>query len=58
MPLLNSPNHFLASLSPADTELLYPHLKARQLALGEVLYRAEETIKQVYFPHTGVISSA
>src|SRR4051794_19216855 len=56
MPLLNSPNHFLASLSPADSELLYPHLKARQLTLGEVLYRAEETVKQVYFPHTGIIS--
>jgi len=30
MPLLNSPNHFLASLSAQDSELLYPHLKPEQ----------------------------
>ena len=56
MPLQNSPNHFLASLSPHDSELLRPHLKSLQLRQGAVIYRAEETIEQVYFPHTGVIS--
>ena len=56
MPLLNSPNHFLASLSPHDSELLYPHLKAQQLPQGTVIYRAEATIEHVYFPHTGVVS--
>jgi CRP-like cAMP-binding protein len=56
MPLLNSPNHFLASLSPHESELLHPHLKALQLRQGAVIYRAEETIEQVYFPHTGVVS--
>jgi CRP-like cAMP-binding protein len=56
MPLLNSPNHFLASLSAQDSELLYPHLKSEQFRQGTVLYDAEETIERVYFPHTGVIS--
>jgi CRP-like cAMP-binding protein len=56
MPLLNSPNHFLASLSPRDSELLYPHLKSEQYPQGTVLYAAEENIERVYFPHTGVIS--
>jgi CRP-like cAMP-binding protein len=56
MPLLNSPNHFLASLSAQDSELLYPHLKSEQFPLGTVLYDAEDTIERVYFPHTGVIS--
>jgi hypothetical protein len=56
MPLLNSPNHFLASLSAQDSELLYPHLKSEQFQQGTVLYGAEDTIERVYFPHTGVIS--
>jgi CRP-like cAMP-binding protein len=56
MPLLNSPNHFLASLSSHDSDLLYPHLKALQLRQGAVIYSAEETIEHVYFPHTGVVS--
>jgi CRP-like cAMP-binding protein len=56
MPLQNSPNHFLASLSPHDSELLRPHLKSLQLRQGAVIYRPEETIEQVYFPHTGVVS--
>lgn len=56
MPLLNSPNHFLASLSSRDSDLLRPHLKAQQLRQGTVIYGAEETIEHVYFPHTGVVS--
>jgi CRP-like cAMP-binding protein len=56
MPLQNSPNHFLASLSPHESELLGPHLKSLQLRQGAVIYRPEETIEQVYFPHTGVVS--
>ena len=56
MPLLNSPNHFLASLSAHDSDLLRPHLKALQLRQGAVIYSAEETIEHVYFPQTGVVS--
>jgi CRP-like cAMP-binding protein len=56
MPFSDSPNHFLASLSARDSELVRPHLKARQLPQGEVIYSAEDTIEHVYFPHTGVVS--
>src|SRR3954451_17409413 len=44
MPLLNSPNHFLASLSAQDSELLYPHLKSEQFPQGNVLYGAEDDL--------------
>ena len=56
MPLTNSPNHFLSSLSAQDRDLLQPHLKHLQLPQGTALYRAEDTIPNVYFPHTGIIS--
>jgi CRP-like cAMP-binding protein len=57
MPMLaNSPNHFLASLSPTDADLLRPHLKSLTLAQGAFIYKAEDLIERVYFPHTGVIS--
>jgi CRP-like cAMP-binding protein len=56
MPLTNSPNHFLASLSAEDRNLLQPHLKPLQLPQGATLYRADDIIPNVYFPYTGVIS--
>jgi hypothetical protein len=34
MPLTNSPNHFLSSLSAQDRDLLQPHLKQLQLPQG------------------------
>jgi hypothetical protein len=41
MPLLsNSPNHFLASLSPTDSDLLRPHLKSLTLPQGTFIYKA------------------
>jgi CRP-like cAMP-binding protein len=56
LTLSSSPNHFLASLSPSDGELIEPHLKPVELALGTVLYRAEEPIKRLYFPYSGIAS--
>jgi CRP-like cAMP-binding protein len=57
MPLLsNSPNHFLASLSPTDSDLLRPHLKSLTLPQGTFIYKAEDSVERVYFPQTGVIS--
>ena len=56
MPLTNSPNHFLASLSPEDRDLVQPHLKPLQLPQGSGLYRADDIIPYVYFPYTGIIS--
>ena len=52
----NLPNHFLLSLSPQDRERLQPHLKHLQLPQGTALFRAEDIIPYVYFPHTGIIS--
>jgi CRP-like cAMP-binding protein len=56
MPLSNSPNHFLASLSAQDSELIRPHLQPMELPREAILYRAEETISRLYFPHGGVVS--
>src|SRR3954464_663767 len=56
MPLTNSPNHFLTSLSAEDRNLLQPHLKPLQLPQGATLYRADDIIPHVYFPYTGIIS--
>jgi CRP-like cAMP-binding protein len=56
MPQTNSPNHFIASLSQQDRELLEPHLKPLHLSRGKTIYRAEDIIPYVYFPHTGIVS--
>ena len=56
MPLTNSPNHFLSSLSPHDRDLLQPHARPLQLAQGTALYRADDVIPIVYFPNTGIMS--
>ncbi|MFL6796135.1 MAG: Crp/Fnr family transcriptional regulator [Xanthobacteraceae bacterium] len=54
--LKNLGNHFLAALSPEDSEILGPHLAPVQLELGTCLHRQMETISQVYFVDSGVIS--
>ncbi|ACK52626.1 cyclic nucleotide-binding protein [Methylocella silvestris BL2] len=56
MPFSNSPNHFLASLSSKDGELLRTHLRPMKLPLGVIFYRAEDIIDRVYFPSSGVVS--
>jgi CRP-like cAMP-binding protein len=43
-------------LPPADLEALRPHLRTIELVQGTVLMEAGDLIKQVYFPHIGVIS--
>ena len=50
------PNHFLASLSPHDFELLRPHLKPFVMVHEDLLFDAGETVNWVYLPHSGVIS--
>src|SRR3954464_4244901 len=52
----NFPNHFLASLSPDDSDLLVPHLRQENLTLRSVLFRPEEQVPRVYFPTAGIIS--
>jgi CRP-like cAMP-binding protein len=56
LPLTNSPNHFLLSLSPQDRDLLQPHLKPLRLPLGTALFRADDIISNVYFPYAGIMS--
>jgi CRP-like cAMP-binding protein len=52
----HSPNHLLASLPPADFELLRPHLQTISLVQETVLVAAGERLTQAIFPHSGVIS--
>jgi CRP-like cAMP-binding protein len=52
----SSPNRFLASLLPADFELLRPHLKPTEFVHEAVLFEAGDKIDRVYFPHGGIIS--
>jgi len=52
----NSPNHFLLSLSASDRDLVFPHLKPVSVPRGTIIYKAEDTIQRVYFPHSGIVS--
>jgi CRP-like cAMP-binding protein len=51
-----SPNGFLSSVRADDFELLRPHLRTLELSHERVLAEAGDVLKQVYFPHSGVIS--
>jgi CRP-like cAMP-binding protein len=49
-------NLILASLSDEISRALSAHLKPVEFKFGEVLTEAGAPIKNVYFPHTGIIS--
>jgi CRP-like cAMP-binding protein len=49
-------NHLLSALSVRDFELLRPHLVTVELVQEAVLVAAGDRVKQVLFPHSGVIS--
>jgi len=51
-----SPNNFLASLSPSDFKRLQPHLKVIELPNEVVLFESGSSVKNTYFPHSGIIS--
>jgi CRP-like cAMP-binding protein len=51
-----SPNRLLASLIPADFDLLRPHLRPTDLKNETVLYEAGDPVDRVFFPHSGIIS--
>jgi CRP-like cAMP-binding protein len=55
--LPRSPNALLAALPADDYEIIFSHLKSVDLPFGEVLVEAGAPLKQVYFPHSGIISS-
>ena len=50
-----SRNRLLATLSPADLDLLRPELETVALEQDAVLARAGEEIDYAYFPHSGAI---
>ena len=54
--LSNVPNHFLASLSVQDAELLKPHLSTKPLPHAAVLHEQTGAISRVYFPTAGLVS--
>jgi CRP-like cAMP-binding protein len=49
-------NGLLASLGADDFELIRPHLRIVRFFQEQVLLEAGDLIRQVYFPHSGVIS--
>ncbi len=49
-------NHLLAYLPENEFALLQPHLKDVPLKQGTVLAEQGDTIDQVYFPHSGMVS--
>ena len=51
-----SPNLFLNALPAKDGAALRPHLRPVDLPQGEILFDVGDTIQQVYFPHSGLIS--
>jgi CRP-like cAMP-binding protein len=52
----HSSNLLLASLPPENMAALLPHMQVVQLPQETVLFEAGDTIKAIYFPHTGLVS--
>jgi CRP-like cAMP-binding protein len=57
-PAQNPPitNQLLAALPKKDYQLLRRHLEEIPLVFGEVLYRPNALISDVYFPNSGIVS--
>jgi CRP-like cAMP-binding protein len=51
-----SPNKILASLSDEVSSALRPHLSSMEFKHGVVLAETGAAIRNVYFPHSGIIS--
>jgi len=49
-------NLLLAAISHEEYERLEPHLQPVTLNLSEILYRPGESVRDVYFPRTAIIS--
>jgi CRP-like cAMP-binding protein len=56
MPPVGCHNQLLMSFPPGVLERLKPHLQVVFLEKNDVLFRAQETLRTVYFPQTAVIS--
>src|SRR5260370_26021433 len=51
-----SPNQLLASLRAADFDLVRAHVRSVELKHHATLVRTGESLADVYFPHSGIIS--
>ncbi|HEY0323126.1 MAG TPA: Crp/Fnr family transcriptional regulator [Pyrinomonadaceae bacterium] len=51
-----SENRLLAVLPVDEQERLLPHVERVSLILGDVIYEADEPVRYVYFPTSGVVS--
>jgi hypothetical protein len=49
-------NRILNAMSNADLALLLPHLEAVPLGLGQCLQSSNRTIRNAYFPESGIAS--
>lgn len=49
-------NLWIAALEPADRKRLEPHLNERPFAQGQMLYDAGQSVDEVWFPMSGVVS--
>jgi CRP-like cAMP-binding protein len=52
----HSKNNVLSSVSPVDFEDLRPHLRFVELQHGRLIAQSRERVRQVYFPHSGILS--
>ncbi len=50
------PNRLLQTLPAADFAAAQPHLEVVELARGNLLVEAGETLTHVYLPHSGIVS--
>jgi CRP-like cAMP-binding protein len=52
----HSKNNILNKITTVDLEDLRPHLQVVELRHGQVLAESRQRIRQVYFPHGGILS--
>jgi CRP-like cAMP-binding protein len=52
----HSKNNVLSRVSPVDFEDLRPHLRLVELQHGRLIAQSRERVRQVYFPHSGILS--
>jgi CRP-like cAMP-binding protein len=53
---LSHPNYILSLLDPQVLKAMSAHLAVTRLEFGHVVAEPHETIRRVYFPHSGILS--
>jgi CRP-like cAMP-binding protein len=54
--ILKSPNRLLGGLPPREYQYLLSKMQKTELIFGAPLYEANDTIKDIYFPTSGIVS--